>query len=79
MPLAVWADSPDVPNQACLNARLRGAKTPPADPDGATYGQGGWDVGLHFKNLTQLADQLTMLQSQTPAHNGVITKGLSGF
>lgn len=68
MPLAVWADSPDVPNKVCLNARLRGAKTNPVNPDSETYGQGGWDIGLHFKNLTELADQLTMLQSQAPAH-----------
>jgi hypothetical protein len=68
MPLAVWADSPDVPNQVCVNARLRGAKMHPASPDSETYGQGGWDVGIHFNNLTHLADQLTMLQSQTPGH-----------
>src|SRR5262245_39539439 len=69
MSLAVWADSVDVALQVCTDARLRGGTVQPADPDGETYGQGGWDVGIHFANLTDLASQLTMLTTQTlPPH-----------
>lgn len=68
MSLAVWADSPDVPIKVCVNARLRGEKTHPKDPNAKTYGQGGWDIGLHFTNLSDLASQVIRLISQTPAH-----------
>src|SRR5215510_11726553 len=69
MPFAVWADSVDVPLKVCTDARLRAGAVTLADPDSVTYGQGGWDVGIHFANVPDLASQLGRLTvSQTPPH-----------
>jgi hypothetical protein len=67
-PIAVWADAPDVPNKICSNARLGGATSHPANPDGQTNGQGGWDIGLQFVNLTDFATQLEQLLRELPPH-----------
>jgi hypothetical protein len=66
--LTVWADSRDVPAMTCANARLGGAASHPANPNGQTNGQGGWDIGLRFMNLTDLAGQLEQLQKTLPWH-----------
>jgi hypothetical protein len=52
----------------CLNARLGGAASHPANPDGQTNGQGGWDIGVQFANLTDLAAQLEQLLVTLPRH-----------
>ena len=68
MPLAVWADAVDVPIRVCANARLNGATSQPANPDGQLNGQGGWDIGFRFANLTDLAAQLEQLLVTLPPH-----------
>ncbi len=67
MTLAVWADSPDVPTTVCFDARLVGASGGPAYPGGTTAGQGGWDVGIHFNGLSDLADKLSRMPVGLPA------------
>jgi len=54
----VWADCFDVPGNVCPDARLRDAAPKMAYPGGSTKGQSGWDVGLHFKSLNDLAAQV---------------------
>jgi hypothetical protein len=61
MPLAVWAARPELLAQICVNARLGGAPSHPANPNGQTNGQGGWDIGLNFASLNDLATQLEQL------------------
>src|SRR5262249_51529833 len=68
MPLAVWADAMDVPIRVCANARLGGAASQPANPDGQLSGQGGWGIGLRFTNLTKLTVQLGQLLVDLPLH-----------
>lgn len=68
MPLAVWADAVDVPTRVCADARLGGATSQPANPDGQLNGQGGWDIGLRFANLTDLAAQLEQLLVTLPSY-----------
>ncbi len=61
MPLAVWAARPELLSNICVNARLGGATSHPANPNGQLNGQGGWDIGFNFANLTDLATQLQQL------------------
>jgi hypothetical protein len=68
MALAVWADAPDVPTFVCADARLRGSGGGLPYPGGTTSGQGGWDMGFHFANLSDLADKLCRRPIATPAH-----------
>ncbi|MGH6927527.1 MAG: hypothetical protein ACREEV_04345, partial [Dongiaceae bacterium] len=68
MALAVWADSPDVPTTVCFDARLGGEAGGPTYPGGSTAGQGGWDVGIHFSDLGNLADKLSRMPVALPKH-----------
>ena len=53
--LAVWAAVFDVPIVPCLDARLEGKPGGPPYPQGTLRGQGGWDMGLLFTSLNDLA------------------------
>jgi hypothetical protein len=56
---AVWAEAYDVPGLVCADARLyAGAGTSVQYPQGTLQGQAGWDTGLQFSDLTDLAKQL---------------------
>lgn len=68
MMIAVWASASDVPNTVCANARLGGTNEGPIYPDGTTKGQGGWDIGINYSNLQDLANQLQGLSSWQPKH-----------
>lgn len=69
MGLAVWAEAPDVPGNVCSDARLRGGRlTALAYPKGAPFGQAGWDMGIRFKNLSDLANKLNYSPASTPKH-----------
>ena len=46
----------DVPGKVCTNARLKGSNL--KYPTGTTSGQAGWDVGINFISLSDLATQL---------------------
>jgi hypothetical protein len=68
MALAIWANAPDVPGAVCADARLRGRNGGPAYPAGETYGQGGWDMGIQFSSLADLARKLFGSPVNTPSH-----------
>lgn len=64
MALAIWADSPDVPATVCFDARLHGAGGSADDYSG----QAGWDAGIHFSSLRDLASKLSAGGTKLPAH-----------
>lgn len=69
MALAVWAEALDVPGHVCSDARLRGKKaTAVSYPKGASFGQAGWDMGLQFSSLSDLAQKLNYNPVSTPKH-----------
>lgn len=74
MGYAIWAEAPDVPGSVCEDARLRGGKEKGLKyPQGKTFGQAGWDLGIHFKSLSDLANQLTR-QPVLPIKRGQVTR-----
>lgn len=68
MSLAIWAHAPDVPTEVCFDARVGGKSGAPAYPGGVPKGQGGWDIGIRFSNLSDLADKLFRHPIATPRH-----------
>ena len=55
----VWAEALDIPGHICSDARLRGGNvTSVSYPSGKSYGQAGWEIGIVFKSLADLAKQL---------------------
>ncbi|MFN7993491.1 MAG: hypothetical protein U0Q18_07815 [Bryobacteraceae bacterium] len=68
MSVTIWANSKDVPGVVCRDARLSNRdkiRWPLADrPISSTdqvYGQAGWDVGLNYMSIDDLAGQLETL------------------
>ena len=66
--LSVWATHGDAPGKACFDARLTAVDPCVQYPDGTPRGQAGWDMGMGFDTLANLADQLTRRPLTTPAH-----------
>lgn len=58
-PLTVWANHAEIPISVCFDARLRGRPRTLEYPQGPTFGQTGWDLGLEFHSIKDLADQLS--------------------
>ena len=59
MAVNVWAESRDVPNSVCSDARLAAGSAGPIEyPEGSPHGQAGWDIGLRFEDLKDLAKKL---------------------
>src|SRR5262249_34555608 len=58
---AVWAYSTGAPGKTCADARLLGGGTKIQYPDGNEKGQAGWDTGLQFSTLGDLAEKLRVL------------------
>lgn len=66
----IWAETLDVPNNVCEDARLHDHGAGILDdavelaaqkwkyPDGPPYGQAGWDWGLQFDSLLKLVRQM---------------------
>lgn len=67
--IAVWAEI-DVPGIVCHDARIRGLPPARSYPQGETYGQYGWDMGLQFSSLDNLASSLVDGSFATPPHLG---------
>jgi len=64
--LKVWASASDVPLLVCRDARLRdrGASSlwrSTLSQTDKIYGQTGWDIGLNFSDLSDLANQLNRI------------------
>lgn len=57
--VAVWASGPGTPTSVCEDARLGGQ---PARTRSTSSGQAGWDLGVNFASLTDLATKLSTLQ-----------------
>jgi hypothetical protein len=69
IPFAVWANTTDVPTTVCFDARLEGQEEWLAYPHGRTNGQAGWDMGLMYGSLVDLASKLHgSSASATPSH-----------
>jgi hypothetical protein len=73
--ITVWADGPDLPANVCFDARLDGGKTKSGKteskfdyPLGTSKGQAGWDMGINFRDFSDLADQLSRRPVRTPPH-----------
>ncbi len=67
MGLSVWADGPDAQGIVCSDARLRDHEGfhpfgAPVTTHDQVYGQAGWDVGVVFTSLHDLADKLVRLR-----------------
>jgi hypothetical protein len=69
MSVTVWANSKDLPGVVCRDARLTDrTKTKvlwsgrPVTTQDQLYGQAGWDVGLTFTSLEDLAGHLEKLE-----------------
>ena len=63
--VAVWANSLDVPTEVCADARLRDREAAvwpwqdrPVQATDRTYGQAGWDIGMRFSDIHDLASKL---------------------
>ena len=67
--IAVWSEI-DVPGIVCHDARVRGRPPAKPYPQGETYGQYGWDMGLQFSSLGHLASLLVDGTFDTPPHVG---------
>jgi len=65
---AVWAYSITAPGNTCEDARLLGGGTNIQYPEGNDQGQAGWDIGLDFKEIFNLAQNLGNLKA------GLITR-----
>lgn len=62
---AIWAYSANVPGKTCRDARLLDDKgTYIQYPAGNARGQGGWDIGLPFAGLGDLAFKLAELSTK---------------
>lgn len=66
MPVAVWANGPETHGVVCTDARLTdraGSSVFSRDLSSTDqdYGQTGWDIGLNFSSLKDLAARLTGL------------------
>lgn len=84
MTVNVWANGPGTPGYACEDARLTDrSKSNWPWQDRAVlsqdqeYGQAGWDLGVNYKGLGDLAAQLTQLKRQkwTPGTGSVVQAG----
>jgi Domain of unknown function (DUF4347) len=63
----VWADSGSARGIICFDARLESGSWKGAPyPEGSTRGQAGWDVGIRFGDLANLASKLKT--DKTPSH-----------
>lgn len=67
-PISVWAAAPDVPIFPCFDARLNGEDTKITYPNGTNLGQAGWDMGINYINLKDLADKLKRNPMEIPSH-----------
>ena len=90
MSVAVWCNGPEVPTLVCADARLNNrddiswlsCSSSTTSSRDQLYGQAGWDIGVNFRSLTDLASQLQTLkvpvaQGKTelrPIKRGEITK-----
>src|SRR5262245_8743549 len=84
MAVNVWANGPATPGYACEDARLtkRGVFTWPWQDRAVTtedqdYGQAGWDLGLNYRTLGDLASRLGQLKRAkwTPGTGATIQSG----
>lgn len=57
--VAVWASGPGTPTSVCEDARLTGE---PGRTRSTSSGQAGWDLGVNFTTLTDLATKLSTLE-----------------
>lgn len=64
MSLAVWAEQYDAAGIICEDARLREG----SELSDRTYGQAGWDMGLRFGRLHELASKLKEHPVFVPRH-----------
>jgi Domain of unknown function (DUF4347) len=80
----VWSNGPGTPGYACVDARLtkRGVSTWPWQDRAVTtedqdYGQAGWDIGLNYKGLGDLAAHLARLKrpAWAPGPGSTIQQG----
>jgi len=60
--VSIWTNVFDAPISACSDARLRGGRGRAFRSQDSDRGQYGWDLGLSFSSLPQLAHALTQLQ-----------------
>lgn len=63
MTVNVWANAKDVPGAVCADARLRDRSrwTRPTTNSDQFYGQAGWDIGVNFMHIGDLAIKLRTL------------------
>ena len=54
----IWAYSRNVPGRTCADARLLSEPTNLHYPSGNDRGQAGWDIGLMFGDIPDLADKI---------------------
>ena len=67
MQVHIWANGPDVPGIVCADARLTdrqqsGLFSRSISSSDQVYGQAGWHVGVNFRNLDDLASQLSSIE-----------------
>ncbi|MEZ5403750.1 MAG: hypothetical protein R2729_28980 [Bryobacteraceae bacterium] len=69
MSVAVWANSRDVPGLVCQDARLTDRSVRPwpwqdraISKTDQLYGQSGWDLGINYQDLADLAGKLSSLR-----------------
>lgn len=75
MTVNVWAEAVDVPGHVCSDARLRGGNVEDvAYPKGTSFGQAGWNIGMTFKSLADLADKLYRKPKNESIRRGQITR-----
>jgi len=58
----IWAYSKGAPGKTCEDARLLKGGTNLQYPAGDDKGQAGWDIGLMFNNIGDLAEKLRVLR-----------------
>ncbi|HJQ68513.1 MAG TPA: DUF4347 domain-containing protein [Blastocatellia bacterium] len=63
--ITVWSENIDAPGRPCKDARLDDSPASPY-PGGTSKGQSGWDMGIIFATLPNLAIQLAV--NPTPSH-----------
>ena len=66
--ISVWAAGPDVGISVCHDARLNEGRTEFNYPYGNTSGQAGWDMGVNFVSLSDLAKKLYRDPLELPSH-----------